>query len=355
MAFLGTMGGVANVFTWVFMDQDSILSYYTQFAEEYDETIARDQDYVAYQKIPAWVLEQLSAPPCTLLDLGCGTGLVAKPFITRGDHVTGVDLTPKMLEKAALLGYQHLICHSLDQPLPLLSAHFDAAFLIGVMEFIQRPFALFKEIRRLLRDGGWLACTLPEPLPASIETLIGIRTYSTEVMEAFFTHVGFSIARRERFQGFISHGHSVPYVGYLLRASHFSAMQPPLANEVLAVREIPHKGRGVFATQAIAQGSWIERAPLLVLSAREWEQIASTCLYDYAFEWGPDGHEAALALGYGSLYNHATAPNSYYIRRAEERVLDFFALRDIQAGEELLINYNGEPSCQDRVWFEALE
>lgn len=337
------------------MDQEEIIHYYTQFAETYDATIAEEKDYTAFQKVPAWVLRQLPSSPCTLIDLGCGTGLVAKPFLQRGDHVTGVDLTPKMLEKAALLGYQDLMCLNLDQPLPFLSAHFHAAFLIGVMEFIQRPFALFRDIRRILREGGMLACTLPEMLPPSVEQSIGIRTYSPSVMEAFFQHSGFSIERRERFQGFISQGYYVSYIGYLLRAGAFSSSTPPLATSALVVQETEHKGRGVFATCDIPQGSWIERAPVLILKPEEWKQVASTMIYHYVFDWEPHGHGAALALGCGSLYNHDVNPNTYYLRREKERALDFFALRDIRKGEELLINYNGEPTSQDRVWFEKHE
>lgn len=335
-----------------FMNQDAILAYYTEFATHYDETIARDQDYTAFQKIPAWLLAKLPDSPCRLVDLGCGTGLVAKPFIARGDYVTGVDLTPKMLEQAAGLGYKKLICHSLDESLPFETACFEGAFLIGVMEFIQRPFKLFKEIRRVLRSGGLLACSLPEMLPTATETLVGIRTYNPKVMEDFFRSLGFSIERKECFQGFISQGVCVPYVGYLLKAGVFAPSHLPLASHALTVKQTADKGRGVFATCKIPQGSFIERAPLLIFPPDQWPLIAPTTLYDYVFEWGPKSEQAALALGFGSLYNHSIEPNVYYIRREAEEALDYFALKDIEEGQQLLINYNGEPSCQDLVWFQ---
>lgn len=337
------------------MDQESIVGYYTQFADTYDATIAQDQDYTAYQTIPTWVLQQLKPSPCVIADLGCGTGLAAAPFIQRGDHIIGVDLTPKMLEKASQLGYQELICHNLDQPLPFATAHFDAAFLIGVMEFIQRPFALFKELRRILREGGLLGLTLPETLPPDIETLIGIHTYSPLVYEALFKSLGFSIQRQERFQGFISKGHTVTYIGYLLRAETFSFETTTIEKGVLTIKETLNKGRGIFATRKIKQGSFLERAPILILGADEWKHIALTNLYHYAFEWGKNSLDAALALGFGSLYNHDIQPNAYYLRREEAHALDFFALRNIEEGEEILINYNGEPSCKDLVWFQEKE
>lgn len=334
------------------MNQDAILAYYTEFAGHYEETIARDQDYTAFQKIPAWLLAKLPAHPCKLVDLGCGTGLVAKPFIARGDAVTGVDFTPKMLEKAANLGYKQLICHSLDEGLPFETASFEGAFLIGVMEFIQGPFKLFKEIRRVLINGGYLACSLPETLPEATEVLVGIRTYDPKVMEDYFRSLGFSIEHQERFQGFISQDVCVSYMGYLLKAGTFTPTASPLAAHALTVKKTVDRGRGVFATCKIAQGSFIERAPVLIFPTDQWPLIAPTTLYDYVFNWGPKSEQAALALGFGSLYNHSTQPNVYYIRREAEEVLDYFALEDIEEGQELLINYNGEPSCQDLVWFQ---
>src|SRR5215510_13056 len=39
----------------------------------------------------------------TVLDVACGTGMVACAFATVASHVTGMDLTPAMLEQARLL------------------------------------------------------------------------------------------------------------------------------------------------------------------------------------------------------------------------------------------------------------
>jgi uncharacterized protein len=60
----------------------------------------------------------------------------------------------------------------------------------------------------------------------------------------------------------------------------------------------------------------------------------------------------AVVLGYGSLYNHSYKPNAYY-RDRRNRVKEFIALRDIAAGEEITINYNGSPHDPSDVGFEA--
>ena len=39
-------------------------------------------------------------PEDTVLDVACGPGLVACAFAARAKHVTGIDLTPAMIERA---------------------------------------------------------------------------------------------------------------------------------------------------------------------------------------------------------------------------------------------------------------
>lgn len=111
------------------------------------------------------------------------------------------------------------------------------------------------------------------------------------------------------------------------------------------------KGRGVFARRQIAEGELIEQAPVLVIPAEEWKHLEQTVLYNYCFSWGSDQQHAALALGFGALYNHSYQPNAEYIKRLSERVIDFIALREIALGEEITINYNGSPGGRAPMWF----
>jgi SET domain-containing protein len=124
-----------------------------------------------------------------------------------------------------------------------------------------------------------------------------------------------------------------------------------IPSHVVEIRESPGKGRGVFATQTIAAGTCIESAPVIAFSEEQWKIIAPSLLYDYVFEWGGECNGGAIALGYGSLYNHDYHPNAYYVRREADGFLDFIARRDISVGEEISVNYNGMPDCQDPVWF----
>ncbi len=101
-------------------------------------------------------------------------------------------------------------------------------------------------------------------------------------------------------------------------------------------------GRGVFAKEAIPQGSCIEQCPVVALEdARDRDRLRKTGLVNYYFLWGEARDHAAICLGWGSVYNHSFTPNARYEKVMEDRRMDFYALRDIAPGEEILVNYNG--------------
>ncbi len=126
----------------------------------------------------------------------------------------------------------------------------------------------------------------------------------------------------------------------------------PVAESLLVVK-IPGKGRGVRAGRRFVRDEVIERAPVVVLSATDWEIASQTDVSRYCFSWGRGGLQAAIALGIGSLFNHSYAPNAFARPRAQERLMEFVALRDIEANEEITINYNGDPDNREPVGFRV--
>ena len=79
----------------------------------------------------------------------------------------------------------------------------------------------------------------------------------------------------------------------------------------IEVKQIKGKGRGVFARRLIHDGEVIERVPVLVLPVGETRTASGpTRMSGYCFEWGRG--TVAVALGYGSLYNHSYQPNARY-------------------------------------------
>ena len=118
-------------------------------------------------------------------------------------------------------------------------------------------------------------------------------------------------------------------------------------SEFLEIRRIPGKGRGVFARGLIPKGTVFETVPMLVCKQKD---ILESTLMNYVYAWGTD--TVGVALGYGSMYNHSYKPNARYFDLPLQRK-EFVSLRDIQPGEEVTINYNGEPKDKKPVWFEV--
>jgi SET domain-containing protein len=120
----------------------------------------------------------------------------------------------------------------------------------------------------------------------------------------------------------------------------------------LTIKESPGRGRGVFAARAFNPGDIIEVCPVIVLSPEDAHRLDPTALYSYYFGWSPDNTGGAIALGYGSLYNHSDTPNAAYHRDEAARAITITALRPIAAEEEILITYNFG-STGAKPWFEA--
>lgn len=104
-------------------------------------------------------------------------------------------------------------------------------------------------------------------------------------------------------------------------------------------------GRGVFAKERILKDTCIERCPVVALyDPKERKRLRKTGLVNYYFLWGDKREYPAICLGWGSIYNHSFTPNARYEKVMEEGRMDFYALRDIEAGEEITVNYNGSPT-----------
>lgn len=120
----------------------------------------------------------------------------------------------------------------------------------------------------------------------------------------------------------------------------------------LLIKETAKKGRGVFTTEAIEAETIIEISPVVVMEAKDRVHLDKTLLHDYIFEWGPQKTECCMALGLIPIYNHSYASNCEYYMDFEENMMMVKTVRNIEPGEELTINYNGDWNDERKVWFE---
>jgi hypothetical protein len=122
----------------------------------------------------------------------------------------------------------------------------------------------------------------------------------------------------------------------------------------LRIATMGQRGRGVLADAAIAEGALVERSPVLIIPDADRRAADGTIVFTYVFMWEHGTveedlyrHEgrAAIALGFTSLLNHSYTPNCEFIRHIDDLVIDLVALRSIERGEELTIDY------QMTLWF----
>lgn len=103
----------------------------------------------------------------SVLDLGCGTGELAVAIAAAGVQPTGCDISPEMLHRAAAADPAGAVDWvQLDpgwQVLPFGSGAFDAVVASSVLEYVDDPAMVLRECARVIRPGGVMVCTVPNP------------------------------------------------------------------------------------------------------------------------------------------------------------------------------------------------
>ena len=99
--------------------------------------------------------------------------------------------------------------------------------------------------------------------------------------------------------------------------------------------------RCIKAARNIKAGELIESCPVILIPTKQFDFFNKTVLASYDYDWNDEW--GAFVLGYCVLTNHSFAANTIYKRNYEEKKMEYYAEKDIQKDEEILINYNGDP------------
>jgi ubiquinone/menaquinone biosynthesis C-methylase UbiE len=103
----------------------------------------------------------------SVLDLGCGTGDIARTLAAAGMQLTGCDISSEMLCRASEQDVRDAVnwvqLNTGWRTLPFRTAIFDAIVAVSVLEYVENPHAVLWECARVLRPGGILVCTVPDP------------------------------------------------------------------------------------------------------------------------------------------------------------------------------------------------
>lgn len=151
--------------------------------EELNDRLAREHDIDAYyaasgaligfvEQRRLAIIRRMVGPHrgARILEVGCGGGHVLQQF--SGAHLTGVDVSGAMLDKARknLAGHDVTLLKGQLHELGLRERSFDVVICTEVLEHVVDPHAVLEPMSRLVRLGGRVVVTFPnDPLIAAIK------------------------------------------------------------------------------------------------------------------------------------------------------------------------------------------
>lgn len=134
---------------------------YDAWAASYDTDTVDGMGYVA-PEIAARRLADLVSPGQSVLDVGCGTGLVGHELTRVADvRIDGVDLSTGMLDQAAQRGiYRNLTPADLTRPMEVEDDAYDAVICVGTLTQGHLGPEPLDEMARVVRPGGPVVATV---------------------------------------------------------------------------------------------------------------------------------------------------------------------------------------------------
>lgn len=103
-----------------------------------------------------WIATLLPSHPVTILDIGCGGGLLSNLLAQKGHQVTGVDLSTKSLQIAQHADCTRSVCYiaAPAETLPFADHSFDVVCAMDLLEHVDDPTRVIAEASRVLKTGG---------------------------------------------------------------------------------------------------------------------------------------------------------------------------------------------------------
>ncbi|KAJ0419363.1 S-adenosyl-L-methionine-dependent methyltransferase [Aspergillus carlsbadensis] len=146
------------------LSKEACMALYDEWASSYNTDLAdASQNYVAPILTAQAALQVNSNAKPTVLDAGCGTGLVGQALAKGGATlIDGADLSPPMLNIARETGvYRDLILADLTQPISRPDESYDIVTCCGTFTRGHvGPDPALREFLRVLRPGGIIVATV---------------------------------------------------------------------------------------------------------------------------------------------------------------------------------------------------
>ena len=126
---------------------------FDELAENY-ETMRDELDWSPFEHVQC-AFKDFPLQNKHILDVGCGTGEIARLLQKEGAHPFGLDISPEMCMTAAERSENiPFLPHDLNEPLPFEDKRFDAIIALGCLEYLPDITAGMDEFCRVLKSDG---------------------------------------------------------------------------------------------------------------------------------------------------------------------------------------------------------
>lgn len=216
---------------------DYVQNLFDGMADGFDDHLHR-LEYRAPELIAQAVVAAAGQPNglLSVLDAGCGTGLCGPALRPYARHLVGVDLSPRMIERARTRGdYDDLVVAELTAFLATRTAVYDLIVSADTLVYFGRLEPVLTGAAVALRPAGWLAFTV-ERLEEDVATADGFHLdpsgryrHAEAYLRRVLAEVGMAVETLESVTLRLEGGQ--PVVGFLV-----SARKTPAGDAVATVR-----------------------------------------------------------------------------------------------------------------------
>ncbi len=135
---------------------------YADWAMSYDQHLEQGLNYIAPACIAQTLVNVLADRTASILDIGCGTGLVGAYLVGQGySAIDGLDFSSEMLSQARSKQiYQKLLPGDLNTVLDIPDQTYDAGISCGTFTHGHVKADALDEIIRVLKPGACFVCTI---------------------------------------------------------------------------------------------------------------------------------------------------------------------------------------------------
>jgi len=185
------------------MPQAYVRALFDQYAPKFETALVDDLGY----RGPALLFKAVLAARLAVrkpalfkraIDLGCGTGLAATAFAREVDHFIGIDLSPRMIERARGTGFyaQVEVSEMVEGLRSKPDASADLILAADAMVYLSDLAPVLREAKRVLAAGGLLAFTVETHDGGGVILGEGLRyAHGSSYVHASISDAGLALSR----------------------------------------------------------------------------------------------------------------------------------------------------------------